>query len=161
SEFDDVRCIADDAFALFERVAPEIGAEIRSLVSEIVFVSGAPNASSRFHGATSFFCWGALFLNADAYRSLVKLINGLCHEGTHVYLFALSLGDSFVDNRDDEVHPSPLRADPRPLDGTFHATYVSARMHYALSHVIASGVLSKRDENEARKALAASCAAFS
>jgi HEXXH motif-containing protein len=161
SEFDHVCRIADDAFAVFERVAPEIAAEIRSLVREIVFVSGAPNASSRFHGATSFFCWGALFLNADDYRSLVKLINGLCHESTHVYLFALSLGDSFVDNPDDEVHPSPLRADPRPLDGTFHATYVSARMHYALSHVIASGVLSERDENEARKALAASCAAFS
>jgi hypothetical protein len=159
SEFDHVRRIADDAFAVFERVAPEIGAEIRSLVSEIVFVSGAP--TSRFQGATSFFCWGALFLNADAYHSLVKLINGLCHESTHVYLFALSLGDSFVNNPDNEVHPSPLRADPRPLDGTFHATYVSARVHYALSHVIGSGALSDRDENEARKALAASCAAFS
>jgi hypothetical protein len=161
SEFDNIRRIADHAFAVFARVAPELGAEIRSLLTEIVFVSGASNESLRFDGATSFFCWGALFLNADAYRGLVKMIEGLSHESAHAYLFALSLGDSFVDNPDDELHPSPLRADPRPLDGTFHATYVSARMHYAVSHVIESGVLWRSEENEARKALAASCAAFS
>jgi HEXXH motif-containing protein len=161
SKFDNMRRIADDAFAVFAHVAPELGAEIRSLLSEIVFVSGAPNESFRFDGATSFFCWGALFLNADAYRGLVKMIDGLSHESAHAYLFALSLGGSFVDNPDDELHPSPLRADPRPLDGTFHATYVSARMHYALSRVIEDGAFSRSEQSEARTALAASCAAFS
>jgi hypothetical protein len=161
SKFDTMRRIADDAFAVFARAAPELGAEIRSLLTEIVFVSGAPKESLRFDGATSFFCWGALFLNADAYRGLVKMIDGLSHESTHAYLFALSLGNSFVDNPDDELHPSPLRPDPRPLDGTFHATYVSARMHYALSRVIEDGAFSKSEQSEARTALAASCAAFS
>jgi hypothetical protein len=33
--------IANDAFAVFARAAPELGAEIRSLLTEIVFVSGA------------------------------------------------------------------------------------------------------------------------
>ena len=89
------------------------------------------------------------------------MIDGLTHESAHAYLFSLSLGDSFVDNPDDELHASPLRPDPRPLDGTFHATYVSARMHYAHSHVIESGVLSESEESEARNALAASRAAFS
>jgi hypothetical protein len=152
SDFDDVRRLADDAFGVLERAAPEIGAEIRSLLTEIVFVSGVPNESLRFDGATSFFCWGALFLNADAHRSLVGMIDGLTHESAHTYLFSLSLGDPFVTNPDDELHASPLRPDPRPLDGTFHATYVSARMHYALSHMIESGVLSERDESEARNA---------
>ena len=161
SQFHNIQHLADSALAVFARVAPEIEAEIRSLLTEIVFVSGVPNESARFDGATSFFCWGALFLNADAYRGLVKMIDGLSHESAHAHLFALSLGDSFVDNPDDEVHPSPLRRDPRPLDGTFHATYVSARMHYALSHVIESGALSQKEEKEARKALAASCTAFS
>ena len=161
SEFDNIHRIADDAFAVFERVAPEIGSEIRSLLTEIVFVSSAPNESLGFDAATSFFCWGALFLNADAYRGLVKMIVGLSHEIAHAYLFGLSLGNSFVDNPDDELHPSPLRPDPRPLDGTFHATVVSARIYYALDQVIASGALSKSERNEARKALAASRAAFS
>jgi len=159
AKFDNTRRVANDAFEVLDRVAPEISAETRSLVAEIVFVSSLPNIS--FGGATSFFCWGALFLNADAYGGLVKMIEGLSHESAHAHLFALSLGDSFVDNPDEELRPSPLRADPRPLDGTFHATYVSARMHYALSHVIESGVLSRSEANEARKALAASRTAFS
>jgi hypothetical protein len=161
SEFDKVWRIADDAFGIFARVAPDIGAEIRALITEIVFVSGVPNESLHFDGATSFFCWGALFLNADAHRALVKMIDGLSHESAHAHLFSLSLGDSFVDNPDDELRPSPLRLDPRPLDGIFHATYVSARMYYAHSHLIESGVLSKSEEAEARNALAASCTAFS
>jgi hypothetical protein len=159
SEFDQVRHLADDAFGVLERVAPEIGAETRSLVTEIVFVSSVPNLS--FGGATSFFCWGALFLNADRHRTLVAMIDGLTHESVHAHLFSLSLGDSFVTNPDDERHPSPLRRDPRPLDGLFHATYVSARMHYAHSRVIESGVLSENEESEARKTLAASRTAFS
>jgi HEXXH motif-containing protein len=160
-KFDEIRRLADRAFKVFGRVAPEIEAEIRSLLTEIVFVSAEPNKVSNFHGATSFFCWGALFINADAHRTLVRMIDGLTHESAHAYLFSLSLGDSFVDNPDDEMHASPLRSDPRPLDGTFHATYVSARMHYAHSRVISSGMLSTSEENEARKAQAASRVAFS
>ena len=159
SKFDYIRRIANDAFAVFARAAPELGAEIRSLLTEIVFVSSVPNLS--FGGATSFFCWGALFLNADRHRTLVAMIDGLTHESAHAHLFSLSLGDFFVTNPDDERHPSPLRRDLRPLDGLFHATYVSARMHYAHSRVIESGVLSENEESEARKTLAASRTAFS
>jgi HEXXH motif-containing protein len=159
SKFNSIRRIADGALEILNRVAPEIDAEIRSLITEIVFVSSASQLS--FGGATSFFCWGALFLNADRHGTLVAMIDGFTHESAHAHLLALSLGDSFVTNPDDELHPSPLRRDPRPLDGIFHATYVSARMHYAHSHVIESGVLSKNEENEARKSLAVSRSAFS
>ena len=161
SAFNDARRLADDAFDILERVTPEIRAEIRSLITEIIFVSGAPDDSVGFDGATSFFCWGALFLNADAHKSLVSMIDGLTHESAHAHLFSLSLGDAFVTNPDDELRTSPLRPDPRPLDGTFHATYVSARMHYAQSRVVKSGVLSGRQESEARDSLAASASAFS
>ena len=89
------------------------------------------------------------------------MIDGLTHESAHAHLFSLSFGDPFVTNPDDELHASPLRSDPRPLDGTFHATFVSARMHYAHSRVIKSGVLSGRQQTEAKKALAASVSAFS
>src|SRR4029079_19589676 len=138
SQFNQVRRLAEDAFGVLERAAPEIAAEIRSLLTEIVFVSSGPE-SMGFDGATSFFCWGALFLNADTHDTLISMVDGLSHESAHAYLFSLSLGDSFVTNPDDELHTSPLRRDPRPLDGTFHATYVSARMHYAHSHLIEAG----------------------
>jgi hypothetical protein len=113
-KFDEIRRLANSAFRIFGCVAPEIEAEIRSLLAEIVFVSAEPNEASSFHGATSFFCWGALFINADAHLTLVKMIDGLTHESAHAYLFSLSLGDSFVQNPDDEMHASPLRSDPRP-----------------------------------------------
>ena len=158
SEFDNASRLADDAFRVLERVAPELAAEIRSLITEIVFGSGVPNES--FGGATSFFCCGALFLNAERHRALVKMIDGLTHESAHAYLFSLSLGDSFVNNPDEERRASPLRRDPRPLDGIFHATFVLARMHYAQSHVVESGVLSGNEESEARNALGASRVAF-
>ena len=85
------------------------------------------------------------------------MIDCLTHESAHAHLFSLSLGDSFVTNPDDELHLSPLRRDPRPLDGLFHATYVSARI--ALRSIVTrieSGALSENEESEARKTLAAS-----
>jgi HEXXH motif-containing protein len=159
SKFEDARHLADDAFGVLERVAPDIAAEIRSLITEIVFV--APNESNSFGGATSFFCWGALFLNADRHRTLAAMIDGLAHESAHAHLFSLSLGDSFVENPDNELHRSPLRRDPRPLDGIFHATYVSARMHYAQNRLIEGGLLSRKEGIDARNAMKASSAAFS
>ena len=39
SKFDSIRRVANDAFEVLDWVAPEIGAEIRSLVTEIVFAS--------------------------------------------------------------------------------------------------------------------------
>ena len=38
------------------------------------------------------------------------MIDGLTHESAHAYLFSLSLGDSFVDNPDDELHAFALAA---------------------------------------------------
>ena len=38
------------------------------------------------------------------------------------------------------------------MDGIYHAVYVSARMHYALSRLVASGVLSAAQVEEARAA---------
>ena len=92
SKFEDARRLAEDAFRILERAAPEIEAEIRSLLTEIVFV--VPNNSAYFGGATSFFSWGAIFLNADRHRTLVMMIDGLAHETAHAQLFSISLGDS-------------------------------------------------------------------
>jgi hypothetical protein len=104
--------------------------------------------------------WGALFLGAETHDSLISMIDGLIHESAHAHLFSLSLGESFVHNPDDERYPSPLRRDPRPLDGIFHAAYVCARMHYALSHAVEARVLTKGVQKEAQKALVASRTAF-
>src|SRR5262249_49195591 len=67
----------------------------------------------------------------DRHRTLLDLLEGLVHEGAHQLLFALSHHEGLVENAIDERFESPLRRDPRPMDGVFHATFVCARLHYA------------------------------
>lgn len=137
---------------LFDACAPEIAAEIRATVREIVLVSGSVNEGDGFDGATAFSLWGALLLNADGHATRMEAVDGLSHETAHAVLLGRSLGHPFVDNPEGERHASPLRAESRPLDGIFHATFVSARMHYAHGRVLRSGALTEaeRADSESR-----------
>ena len=101
-----------------------------------------------------------MFLNAEKHRALVDMIDGLVHESAHANLFSLSLGDPFVANKDDEFYHSPLRSDPRPLDDIFHATYVSARLHYVHQRLIESRVLSDNEKDVVQSGLSVSRGAF-
>ena len=56
---------------------------------------------------------------------------------------------SLVANEAEELYPSPLRNDPRPMDGVVHATYVIARMHYTMERLLESGLLTDEEEREA------------
>ncbi|HHZ10782.1 MAG TPA: hypothetical protein GX405_18595 [Rhizobiales bacterium] len=149
-----------EALAELDRSAPEIAAEIRGLLTQIVLVAGTAGSDGRFDGATTFYCWGALFLNAEEHQSLVDMIDGLAHESAHALLYGLALGGPLVTNPVTERHPSPLRRDLRHLDGIFHATFVSARMHLAHSRILAGGRLTKHQQEAARHARATSAAAF-
>ena len=70
-------------------------------------------------------------------------------EHAHSLLFALSPSEGVVENLEDELFASPLRADARPLEGIFHATFVLARMVHAVSLIRASGRLSDNEERTA------------
>ena len=52
----------------------------------------------------------------------------LVHEITHSLLFGLSIEEPLVRNAPDESYKSPLRSEPRPMDGIFHATLVCGRL---------------------------------
>lgn len=148
------------ALTRMEEADPELAAEIRGLLTNVVFVEGAAGEGMLFDGATSFFCWGALFLNAAEHGSVVAMIDGLAHESGHALLFGMSKGDPFVTNPLSELHPSPLRRDPRPLDGIYHATFVSARMAYAMDKVGGAGLLTAEDQEEAEDVRRAARRAF-
>jgi HEXXH motif-containing protein len=47
-------------------------------------------------------------------------------------LFAETLDGPLVQNDPNERYKSPLRMNPRPMDGIYHATFVSARMYQAI-----------------------------
>lgn len=131
-----------EALDLLGRAAPDLVGELTELVRDLVFANGDPEHGFAFDGITSFHCWGALFLNAAEHRDLISLVDGLSHEGAHSYLFGLAAGAPFLLNGLGGRFSSPLRSDPRPLEGIYHATFVSARMHYAQGRLLASGLLS-------------------
>ncbi len=152
--------IVGEAIEELGRSAPSIAAELGALLTQIVFVGGTAGSDGRFDGATTFYCWGALFLNAEEHLSLVGMIDGLAHESAHALLYGMALGGTLVTNPATERHPSPLRRDLRHLDGIFHATFVSARMHLAHDRMLAGDGLTPTQQKEAVRSRATSATAF-
>lgn len=136
----------EDGFALIERIIPELAAEVEALVSQVLMAVGDPGKSAEFDGGSSYSIWGALFLNATSHGNDIAMAEVITHEAAHCLLYGLSIDESLVLNPDEELFPSPLRRDDRPMDGIYHATFVSARMHWAMSQLIESGQL----DSEAR-----------
>ncbi len=140
------------ALERFEPVVPELVGEVRAIVSQVVLAVGAPGAGYQFDGGSSYQLWGALFLNPSFHPTEVDVLEVVAHESAHSLLFGFTVDEPLQLNADDELYSSPLRVDPRPMDGIYHATFVSARMHWAMSQLLAADVL---DEAERAKAEAA------
>jgi hypothetical protein len=149
------------AFSLLEAGDPELATELRALIGEIVIAVG-PNdpTATAFDGASSFMLWGAIMLNAEAHRTTLEMAQALAHESGHNLLFGLCADGPLVENDDDARFPSPLRADPRPMDGIVHATYVTARMHRLVARLLQAGVLDGATTAEARASLTTHRRAF-
>ena len=136
-----------DAVDLLEAGAPALAGELRTLVHEIVLVD---RPGERPFGASSFQLWGALFLKPRRQASRVEIAEQLAHECAHALLFGFGMGRPLVENDPEELYPSPLRSDPRPMEGVVHATFVIARMHYTVTRLLQSGLLTKEETEEAR-----------
>lgn len=144
----------EHTWKLLGEVIPALAEEFAALVSEVCMVVGDPNARMQFDGGSSYMLWGGLFMNAASHNTEASLIEALAHESAHSLLFGYALDEALVENDDAELFSSPLRLDPRPMDGIYHATYVSARMHWAMSRLIESGRLDATDLAEAETARA-------
>ena len=138
--------------ALMEQAMPELAGEVRAIVHEVVCVAGDPSKKMQFDGGSHFQLWGALFLNVDHHRTEHAIVEVVAHESAHSLLFGFCTDEPLVYNDDEDLYPSPLRADLRPMDGIYHATFVSARMHWAMSRLIESGLLSDEARTEALNA---------
>lgn len=116
------------AMSLISRLRPALAAEIVRLIRDIVLVAPDGASDVQFEGGTSFKLWGALFLNAECTPSVVELAVTLAHEEGRAVLFGACKSEMLVENSDEERFWSPIRQTMRPLEGIFHATFVSARM---------------------------------
>jgi HEXXH motif-containing protein len=141
------------SYRLLSAAIPELAAEFDALVSQIIMVEGDSTAEYQFDGGSSYMLWGGLFLNASSHENEVALIEVMAHESAHILLFGFASDEALVNNDDDTLYQSPLRVDSRPMDGIYHATYVSARMHWAMSKLLASGVLNDSDHLYAESAM--------
>jgi hypothetical protein len=157
------RCRAQirDAFELLDSGDPELAGEIRALLRQIVLASGSRDRTAMtFDGASSFMLWGAIILNADRTDGAIEMAQVLAHESAHNLLFGFSADEALVKNAPEELFSSPLRKDPRPMDGIYHATFVTARMYRAVRKLLESGVLDAAGEEKARKDLAENARLF-
>ena len=129
---------AEEALALLAQLSPAWSGEIGALLTRVIAAVPGPDARQRFAGASSFMAWGAIFINVSQERDRIQVLLSLVHEATHQLLFGLAREEPLVTNPPGERFTSPLRRDPRPMDGVFHATYVAARLS-CLFEMLASG----------------------
>jgi len=153
-EEDYLRCEQDvaAALALLGRTDAAWYAEIWALLRMIVLASPARDQPfDGFNGASTFFFWGGAVLNANAKRTVISMIDVLAHESSHVLLFGLSAEEPLMRNDGSERYASPVRRDPRPLEGIFHACFVSTRVHRLLSRMLQLGDLDAEQAAQAVK----------
>lgn len=156
-----VRAAVTEALDLMQKSVPDLYGETTAIISEILLASAPKTENApRFDGASSYQLWGAVVLNSDNDKSVIEMLETLAHECSHCFLFGLTVDEPLVLNDENERYQSPLREDPRPMDGIYHATFVSARMHYALVEAMQSELLSDAQREECNVHLAASRKAF-
>lgn len=134
---------------------PELAGEIEAIIREIVIAGSDPTKAMQFDGGSHYRLWGSLFLNGQFHHDDLAVVEVLAHESAHSLLFGFCTHEPLVENEDDELFASPLRPDKRPMDGIYHATFVSARMHWAMSR------LAKMDQLDAAQRAQAEAAAAS
>jgi hypothetical protein len=138
------RALIGEALAVLDAGNRSLADEIQILLREIVLASGP------FEGVSSFMLWGATILSVRTHKTVIDMVQALAHESGHNLLFGLCAYGPMHENDDAARFSSPLRTDPRPMDGIIHATYVSARMHQAVQRLADAGVLNALQMDEAR-----------
>lgn len=133
ADFQKAETLIHEAFNILSESNPRLHDEIRMLLKRVMLGAGSTDKNAfTFDGASAFGLWGAILLNAIEPKDVVDMIQTLAHESCHNLLFGYCIEGQLVENPDDERYASPLRLDPRPLDGIFHATFVLARMYYSM-----------------------------
>jgi HEXXH motif-containing protein len=143
------------AFSILERADDALGAEVRALIAQLIG-SAANDPALSFGSVSSLTLWGAVALNVEIHRRPLDIADSLVHESAHLLLFGYAGDEMLVRNPLSERFASPLRSDPRPMIGVFHATFVCARLHYFYRRLLDSRLIAlaagERREIEGRMA---------
>lgn len=142
----------DAGLALLAAGVPELSAELDHILHQVMLVTEPEGAGYEFHGSSHYQFWGLLMINPRHHPTRMAMAEVLAHESAHSFLFGLTIEEPLVRNPDEELFSSPLRDDPRPMDGIYHATFVSARMAFAMERLANLPSLSVAEQDEARVA---------
>lgn len=135
-EFATVSTLCKEALRRLASSAPELHDETLVIVRDLVVAKPDGSSRIRYSGASSFALWGAITVNAEIQHNWMQMYRQIVHEAGHNLLFGLAREEPLVLNETTERAASPIRADPRPIDGVFHAAYVSAREAWALEALL-------------------------
>jgi HEXXH motif-containing protein len=126
---------------LLRSVWPQMLAELAVGVRQIALIQGTIGGFSDFvtHGAV-FVDQCQLDLGDDGRTGQVRLAEALVHEGAHVRAHAATFSAPFlVDMHDESVLVrTPLRSDPRPLNGLFQQLLVLTRCALLYDRILAA-----------------------
>jgi hypothetical protein len=122
-DYDFIQSSIRQAIDKMAKVDPEIHAEFRELVSDVMtFHSPTMNA------ATSLCALGIIRVSQlREGQNWTRYFENLVHEAAHHHLNYLWFADPIVLNEDAGTYSSPLRREKRPLSGIYHAMFVLAR----------------------------------
>jgi hypothetical protein len=126
-EFDIALKHLNKALNFIELYALPFHEEFRAITKEVIL--GKPSGTQKlvFGGVSSFALWGSMCLNAQEHLDWKEYFRSIIHEYSHNVLFAKAMRSPLVENPSDQVFYSPLRGSYRPMDGIYHAAFVSAR----------------------------------
>jgi HEXXH motif-containing protein len=144
--------LLNEGFALLREGFEALYLETRTIVHQVVLAQAPKGSKFEFDGASHFQFWGLLFLNPKHHKNRLAVAEVLAHEAGHSLLFGLMRDEPLVKNPESDLYTSPLRVDPRPMEGIYHATFVSARMALAMETLAQSGVLTSAERAEAQLA---------
>jgi hypothetical protein len=120
-----------EALLLVNQHWPELHDEISVLTRAITLLEGLP-----FVGGSDIASFGTSFFGQCEHFSVLAWADHLIHEAAHQRIQATFEVNPALRNSDMIGAPSPIRSDPRPLGGTFHATFVFLRLTQFMARVV-------------------------
>ena len=164
AQLDTARRLIALAYECLSQAVPEMHEETTAIVKEIVVSRQEDTRLHEFAGATSFALWGAILVNCEAHAGWPQYFKTIVHEAAHNLLFALARSEPLVSDDPHELRHSPLRRQDRPMDGIYHAAFVSARESLALDRLLSwqeqAGELSEEEAETLEDFLEGSVIAF-
>ncbi|MEV6061789.1 HEXXH motif-containing putative peptide modification protein [Nocardia asteroides] len=128
AHFDTAKRWVEESLPVLRQVDPGMFAEFDRLVAGIRLFDGIAA-----RGITSVRCWGMILLRVpnsglETEESTLYFLDHITHETSHTVLHSIMTFDPLITNGHGARFTAPIRPDPRPLYGIFHAMFVLSRI---------------------------------